>query len=913
MDVASIDFYEAASTFTVTYNANGATSGTVPTDATAYSSGATVTVAGNTGSLAKAGYIFGGWNTAADGSGTDRAVGSNFSISSNTTLYAKWNAKTITSLTYTGTPTKTTYVGGQSFDPTGLTVTATFDDSSEEDVTALVTWTPDPLTAGTTSVTGTYMGETINVTGLTVTAAPGSAGNPYNIVQAKAAIDAGTGVTGVYVHGIISQVDSYNSTYKSITYWISDDGTTTNQFEVYGGLKSANNEDGSFSAKSDLEVGDIVTVYGNITLYGTTYEFSKDNYLTSFKRKADSDLTITSSTPVALERTSAAPSPASTITWTTSSTGAMSLESSNTGVATVSAAGVITAVGEGTATITITQAADDDYKASSEKTVTVNVTDNRSACATGIDLTSAKSILKDAEGSLSATSTAADGFTGSITYTYESADGDIFFILDGDYLGAGVGATTVTVTATPTGGNAANYKPASQEVAVTVNGTNSISLDVTSKSIAFSANTFDIEATVPTDNYNGAVSAESSNEAVATVSVDGTTVTVTPVAVGTATITVTAGTGTYYLATAQEECAVEFTKPAGSTEAPSSEQTVFEETFAKSTGGPLSTWGGSEANGTLSTDVDGWTVTSGSGAGGCAKFGTSSVSGSATTPGITVENGETYTLSFKAAPWSTSDSKTITVTVTGGTISSKNEATTSGMTKQQWNEYEFDIVASSTSLTLAFSCSDRRFFLDDVKVTKTVDPTATVTLNKYGYATYCSVNPIDFSSTTGYTAWRVSDIAADGTITFTKITEAIKGGQGVLLYNKDADGENTSNVTIHFADGTKEFTASENKLVGTTAATNVAGGTVYGLSGNKFVINNGAGNIPAGKAYIEAGSIPASVKSFTFVFEDNATGIIETRQATREEVEAIFNLAGQRLQKMQKGVNIVNGKKVLVK
>lgn len=79
------------STYSVTYDANGATSGTVPTDATSYSSGATVTVKGNTGSLAKTGYTFGGWNTKADGSGTTYAAAATFSISTNTTLYAKWN------------------------------------------------------------------------------------------------------------------------------------------------------------------------------------------------------------------------------------------------------------------------------------------------------------------------------------------------------------------------------------------------------------------------------------------------------------------------------------------------------------------------------------------------------------------------------------------------------------------------------------------------------------------------------------------------------------------------------------------------------------------------------------------------------------------------------------------------------
>ena len=83
-------------TYTVTYNGNGKTSGSVPTDASSpYSSGATVTVKGNTGNLAKTGCTFGGWMTNQYGGGTTYAPGETFTISGNTTLYAKWITKTI--------------------------------------------------------------------------------------------------------------------------------------------------------------------------------------------------------------------------------------------------------------------------------------------------------------------------------------------------------------------------------------------------------------------------------------------------------------------------------------------------------------------------------------------------------------------------------------------------------------------------------------------------------------------------------------------------------------------------------------------------------------------------------------------------------------------------------------------------
>ncbi len=65
------------------------------------------------------------------------------------------------------------------------------------------------------------------------------------------------------------------------------------------------------------------------------------------------------------------------------------------------------------------------------------------------------------------------------------------------------------------------------------------------------------------------------------------------------------------------------------------------------------------------------------------------------------------------------------------------------------------------------------------------------------------------------------------------------------------------------------------------------------------------GTIKAGKAYLEVAS---DVKAFIFGADD-ATGINAVEKAN--ENGPIYNIAGQRLNKMQKGINIVNGKKVL--
>jgi uncharacterized repeat protein (TIGR02543 family) len=80
------------------YAGNGNTGGTAPVDPLSpYPNGATVTVLG-AGTLARTGYTFNGWNTSANGSGTNYAPAATFTINANTTLYARWtgNTRTVT-------------------------------------------------------------------------------------------------------------------------------------------------------------------------------------------------------------------------------------------------------------------------------------------------------------------------------------------------------------------------------------------------------------------------------------------------------------------------------------------------------------------------------------------------------------------------------------------------------------------------------------------------------------------------------------------------------------------------------------------------------------------------------------------------------------------------------------------------
>ena len=79
-----------AGTITITYNGNTNTGGIAPPIQTFVSGGAGILIRDNIDVLVKTGYTFGGWNTAADASGTSYAAGATYTDPVSRTLYAKW-------------------------------------------------------------------------------------------------------------------------------------------------------------------------------------------------------------------------------------------------------------------------------------------------------------------------------------------------------------------------------------------------------------------------------------------------------------------------------------------------------------------------------------------------------------------------------------------------------------------------------------------------------------------------------------------------------------------------------------------------------------------------------------------------------------------------------------------------------
>ncbi len=116
------------------------------------------------------------------------------------------------------------------------------------------------------------------------------------VAEAMAMIDAKDAETlahadnQFYVKGFIAQIDSYNETAKTITYWISDDGSTDNMLQCYSG-KGLNGAD--FASKEDITVGVPVTVVGNLKMDNGTYQLAASNKLAAYVSKQD--ITITAS------------------------------------------------------------------------------------------------------------------------------------------------------------------------------------------------------------------------------------------------------------------------------------------------------------------------------------------------------------------------------------------------------------------------------------------------------------------------------------------------------------------------------------------------------------------------------------------------------------------------------------------
>ena len=127
----------------------------------------------------------------------------------------------------------------------------------------------------------------------------GTQADPYNCAAAEKYItDGGSADAEVYVKGKVVSVDagSYDANYGSLKYYISDDGTASNQFRVYNGYAGPNRT--KFSGEDALKPGDEVVICGKLVEYKGTKELNTGNYVVTLNGKPmDNNTPSTPDTP----------------------------------------------------------------------------------------------------------------------------------------------------------------------------------------------------------------------------------------------------------------------------------------------------------------------------------------------------------------------------------------------------------------------------------------------------------------------------------------------------------------------------------------------------------------------------------------------------------------------------------------
>lgn len=187
-------------------------------------------------------------------------------------------------------------------------------------------------------------------------------------------------------------------------------------------------------------------------------------------------------------------------------------------------------------------------------------------------------------------------------------------------------------------------------------------------------------------------------------------------------------------------------------------------------------------------------------------------------------------------------------------------------------------------------------------------PTYDVEISSAGLATFCL--PYNATIPDGLTAYTATDNGESVKLT-AKEGGKIAAGEGVVL--KGDEGT----YTFVAAEGSVSATAG-NQMVGVTEDTELTeANNAYMLTRKKddgsiaFRLLKTNYTLEANRAYLKVDGSANTRELIHALWDDNATGIYDLSEKEETENGAIYNLAGQKLMRTQKGINIINGKLVI--
>lgn len=689
---------------------------------------------------------------------------------------------------------------------------------------------------------------------------------PITVASALTAIDAlsdnGT-IEEQSVRGIITKINSISS--NKISYVISDDVAGSNELTIYKG-KGLYNAD--FAAITDLKLGDDVVIYGTLKKYKSgntiTPEFIEGNYLLYKESKAAPTFTLSTTA----ETLSMGNTETVDVTLTTNTDGAITCESDDEDVATVTlkSAGVYTITGHvaGSATITIKSAMTDNYQPASA-TVDITVTDTREEA--GI------SFAEDAE-----EITWGDAYTGqaltntnSLPVTWSSTDETVATVNASGVVSV-LKAGSTDIKATFAGD--ATYKSAVASYTLTINkAAAGLSYAQTEFEIMLGDDSF----VAPTLNNPNSltVTYSSNNETLAVVDENTGELVYDENIAGTATITASfAGNDNYKAGNAKYTLNIVDPTAKGSKYNPYTVAELEGQETATTFGNNIYVIG--YIVGSIKDNK-------------CYKTTTDNLVNTnlllADTPDVSFTEGVSVA--------SNSDGL-IPVELPNSPASIRSN----------WGVASNNVMGYKVLLK---GNAQQYFSTKGIKGTSEISAvTIPYTMNQYGWSTLVSDKALNFEGS-GVKAYVVTGHNGNA-LEKTEVTTV--AANTPLLLNAAA-----GNHEIPVAASGTAYT--DNKLVAGTGAAVAKedGKTKYVLSlddnGNiAFLkINNDPATVPADKAYLEFNEVVAA-PSFDF---GDATAIDDVRSKTEDVRGDYYNLNGQRVANPTKGLYIVNGKKVIVK
>lgn len=192
------------------------------------------------------------------------------------------------------------------------------------------------------------------------------------------------------------------------------------------------------------------------------------------------------------------------------------------------------------------------------------------------------------------------------------------------------------------------------------------------------------------------------------------------------------------------------------------------------------------------------------------------------------------------------------------------------------------------------------------------------TIGSYGYASFSSTYPLDFTGLSGLTAYIAT--GSDGNkVTLQSVTGDMVANTGLVL--KGNPGDYYIPVVASSDKWYDINSTPKNYLFAIdgsyTTLTKATSGTNYVLSvqGEKVVfapIGNVSANVSAGQAALWIPSSGSGSRSLNIAFDDEASGIRAVERPAMTS-SSYYNLNGQRFSSPKRGLYVVDGKKVIVR